>query len=178
MVSRETRARDEIPAVAERRPGTTGPDNRFGRKRPARCHGPAASALEERRPRHSLFSFKVEEQTSVSRGGEAEPMRPGRVGRWEARRRRRLRPKLTRFSPADGDRQIADCSAGTLRHCRITSVRLSASICVICGFLRWVGGLCVFVSSCLRCSVFFSVSLCLCGSTPQRAGTKMGSGGA
>ena len=75
----------------------------------------------------------------------------------------RLRPKLTCFSLAGGDRQIAACSAGTFRHCRITSVRSSASICVICGFsVACVDGLCAFVSSCLRCPLCFS----LCSSVP------------
>jgi len=52
----ETRVRGEVQAVVGRRPGTAAPDNRFGRKRPARCHGAAACTLEERRPRHSSSS--------------------------------------------------------------------------------------------------------------------------
>jgi hypothetical protein len=53
-----------------------------------------------------------------------------------------------------GDRQIAGRSAVNLRPCRIKE-----SISVICGQMGWMGGLCVFVSSCLRCGSVTSVSL-------------------
>jgi hypothetical protein len=100
----------------------------------------------------------------------------------------RLRPELTGFPPAGGDRRIAGCSAVNCLHRRITSVRTSAFICVICGFS--VASV-AFVPLCLRvCDVrgrfcvsaslrffslcSFSVSLCLCGSTGGRAGTETG----
>jgi hypothetical protein len=161
MVPWETRTRDEIPAVVGQRPGTAGPDNRFGRKRPARCHDPAAYALEERRPRHS--SAPVGEWTAsplpkrrgARRNRRAPGVSPGRKhGCGE-----RSRSEQTRFSPAGGDRQIAGCSAVNRRHRRHPSpLRLSVSICVICGQSWMAGWICADLRY-LRFLLCASVSL-------------------
>jgi len=121
---------------------------------------------EDRRPRH--FSPPLD-------GWEGRASFPDRR---EARRNRRapgvsaggkpgyderLRSEQSGSLPAVGDRQIAGCSAVNPRHCRITSARTSAFICVICGFLARVGGLRVFVSSCLqRGRLYLSAALRLC----------------
>ncbi len=93
-------------------------------------------------------------------------MRPGRVGRWEARRRRTLASEadvlLTggRRSP---DRRLFRRHSSALPH------HLSEIICVHLRDLRFppVGGrpLCLRVFVFAMFSVFLSVSLCLCGST-------------
>jgi len=167
----ETRARDEVPAVVGQRPGTTAPDNRFGRKRPARCHGAAACTRGERRPRHSSSSgYKWRARDLPNKRGARRNRRaPGASSGGTLGCDERSRLEQTGFPPVVGDRQIADCSAANLG--TATSRSLSASICVICGFFRCDGGR----SSCLRVfvfamsSVFLSVSLCLCGSGPSRS---------
>jgi len=136
---------------------TTAGDRRTGQRLRMRAFVAVAlsSGLrsEDRRSRH--FSPSLD-------GWEGRASFPDRR---EARRNRRAlrasaggkpgcdersRSEQTGFSPAVGDRQIAGCSTVNPRHCRITSARTSASICVICGFLARVGGLRAFVSSCLQ----------------------------
>ena len=148
MAVLKTRACGEAPAVVEQRPGTAEPDNRFGRKRPSRCHGPAAFALEERRPRHS----------SAPGGGWRTPPLPSRRG---ARRNRRApgassggqpgcdersRSEQSGFPPVVGDRLIADCSAVNHRHCRITSVMNSLRPLRLCGSNIWTREWCRLAS--------------------------------
>ena len=78
-------------------------------------------------------------------------------------RDKRSRLERTNVPPAGGDRQIADCSVVTPRHCSIKE-----TICVYLRDLRFScfdgrpSCLCVFVFA-MSCSVFLSVSLCLCG---------------
>ena len=141
---------------------------------------PSGLRSAERRPRHFSPLFN-DWEGHTSFPGRREARRNRRASSASAGGKHgddgRLRPELTCFSPAVGDRQIAGCSVVKLWHCCITSAGTSASICVICGFLRGrVGGLRVFVSSCLRrgrmggsatprLCVLFSVFL-LCVSVP------------
>ena len=158
--------RGEVPAIVERRPANTGPSRRSERMRSSRRPDPAVCALEERSlatPRPLSADGRC--LPKKTERGEAEPTRSGGVVRWAERQRRTLASEDAVLPTGGGDRQIADCSAANLG--TATSKELSASICVICGFFRWVGGR----PSCLRvfvfaifCSVFFSVSLCLCAS--------------
>jgi len=121
---------------------------------------------EDRRPRHFPSPFNDwEGYTSFPNRREERRNRraPGAAASGKHGNDGRLRPEMPSFSPAVGDRSIAGCSAVNPRHCRITSARTSASICVICGFLARVGGLRVFVSSCLqRGRLCVSASLRLC----------------
>ena len=98
----------------------------------------------------------------------------------------RLRPELTGFSPAGGDRQIADCSAVNFRHFRITSATISLRLCDFA--LRKTGPvgsfgepkqppdanriketICVICVICGQTRVGGSVpSLCLCASVVSR----------
>ncbi len=64
--------------------------------------------------------------------GKAESTRPGRVVRWAARQRRTFAFGADGLPTGGGDRQIADCSAAILGSA--ASRKLSAYICVICGF--------------------------------------------
>ena len=144
MAVLETRARGEVPAVVERRPATAGPDNRFGRTRPARCHGPAAHALEERRPRHP--SAPVDDWRAPPppnmREGRRNRRAPGASSGGTFGRDKRSRLEWTNVPPVGGDRQIADCSAVNPRHCCVKE-----TICVHLRDLRencdgrgWVDG--------------------------------------
>ena len=168
MAVLETQVRGEIPAVVDRRPGTAGPDNRFGRKRPARCHGPAACALGERRPRHSSSPDSgwtaPPFQTGEGQGGTDAPRARRPVGRpvttdaGVGRRRASHRWAAIVIAPTFPPSILATAA----------SRRLSASIC---GQIAMDGMLCDgFVSSCLRvCDAFLCVSLCvLCASVVER----------
>jgi len=102
MVSTEIRARSEVPAVVGRRPGTAGTNSSSDRKRsslgsvPAAC-GPRAqtSPLLPCCSIDGTTLFKNEE-------GQAEPTRPGRVGRWEERQRRTLASGVGALSTGRG----------------------------------------------------------------------------
>ena len=153
----ETRARGEVPAVVGQRPGTATPDNRFGRKRPARCHGAAAFALEERRPRHSSSSGDRRKARLLPIRNVARRNRhaPGASSGGQHGFDERSRSEQTGCPPDGGDRQIADCSAANLG--TAASRKLSASICVICGQIAMDGR-----PSCLRvCDVLLCVFLCV-----------------
>ena len=146
MVSCEIRARGEVPAVV-RRPGTGGQGNDSECKHSSPFPCPLACALEEPRPRHSsLFSGWTVPPFPKRRGERRNRRAPGASAGGKQGDDGRSRPELTGFPPAVGDLMIADISAVGSRHCRITSAKLSAFICVICGLLRWVA----FVPSCLR----------------------------
>ena len=160
----ETRARGEVPAVVKRRPRTAGPGSRSGRTRPSRMPGPAACAQGAQAS--PLLILCAVSTTPPSKQGRGRRNRraPGASAGGKAGCDERLRSEQTAFSPAGGDLQIADCSA--VNFGTAASRRLSASICVICGQIAMGGPLCVFVPSCLRCPLCFSLcSLCLCGSS-------------
>ena len=170
MAFLETRARGEVPAAVERRPGTTGPDNRFGRKRPARCHGPEACPLEERRPRHSSSPVTrwMAPPLPSKRMGRRNRRAPGASAGGKYGGDGRLRPEWTCFPPGAviaRSPTVPPSIPGTAYPFLWDLPRVICVICVICGQIAMVRGLRVFVSSCLRCLCFFSVSLCLCGST-------------
>ena len=104
---------------------------------------------------------------SRSERGEAEPTRPGRAVRWDVRPRQAL--ALGADERFAGRRRSSDRRRfrRQSRQCRVKE-----TICVYLGYLwalRWASAfamassLCVFVFAMSR-SVFFSVSLCLCGS--------------
>jgi len=161
----ETQVRAEVPVVVERRPGTAGPDNRFGRKRPARCHGPAACAQGERRPRHSsspVPGWRALHFHTGEERGETDAA-PGASAGGKHGCDERSRSEQTGFPPVGGDRQIADCSAVTPR--QRPSMNLSAFICVICGFsVAMCEWLCDAFMFTMPASVCLSLcSLCLCG---------------
>ena len=111
------------------------------------------------------FHSKLRRQTSVFRGGEVEPMRPGRVGRREARRRRT--PAFEADVLLTGGRRSPDRRLFH-RHSSALPHHLSGIICVYLRdlrFLRCVRGwsLCLRVFVFAMSSVFLSVPLCLCG---------------
>ena len=140
MASRETRARGEVPAVVERRPGTAAPDNRFGRKRPARCHGAAACTLEERRPRHSSSSGEKRRARlfPIRNAARRNRRAPGASSGGLHGNDGRLRPEMLCCPPVAAivrSPTVPPPISGTA-----ASRRLSASICVICGFYRRAGG--------------------------------------
>jgi len=154
MVHRDS-TRGEVLAVV-RRQGTAGAVHHSGRKRPSRCPDPAACALEERRPRHFSSSCSWDGNTDfLMDGSKAEPTRRRRVGRWEAWLRRTL--AFGAFRLLTGGRRSSDRRLFCRQSAALpppVSLRLSASICVICGFLGWVRWLCVR-TLCLCASVVF-----------------------
>ena len=155
MAVLETRARSEVPAVVERRPETAGPDNRFRRKRPARCHGPAARALEERRPRHSFVSIS---NTVV-------PVTP----QWEKARRNRRAPGASSGGKRGCDERSREEQTGCPPGAAIVrSPTVPPSISGTAASCQRQP-LRVFVSSCLRC-LTLCFSLCLCASVVHQVG--------
>ena len=148
-----------LPAVVERRPGTAGPTHRSGRKHLSRWPGPAACALGERRPRHcSILRLEVMCPPSKYERGQAEPTRRKRGVRETARRRRTLASGVDVLSPGgrrSPDRRLFRRQSSPLPLTR--SLRLSAPICVICGFFALVA----FVSLCLRVCDVASGRLCV-----------------
>ncbi len=171
MVSRETKARGEIPAVVGQRPGTGGQGNDSECKHSSPFPSPPACARGERRPRHS----------SSSDDEWRAPFFPNRngAGGTDALRTRRPvgRPATTNarvWSRRAFHRWAAIFRSPTVPPSILgpaASRRLSAVICVICGPIA-MGGWVAFVSLCLRvCDVFLCVSLCvLCASVVHRAG--------
>ena len=131
-----------------------------------RRHPVLRPALCERKPRQSSCSFYGWEGRASfpnSRRARRNRRAPGASAGGAFGLDKRSRLERTNAPPAVGDRSIAGCSAVNPRHCRITSARTSAPICVICGFLRWVGALRVCDVGGWVALRPKSVSLCLCG---------------
>jgi len=132
MAFLEIRARGEVPAVVGQRPGTAGPDIRFGRKRSSQRPGSAARALEERRPRHSSPSFAGWKaphfQAGEGRGGTDAP-RARRPVRSTAETNARVRSnRASHRGWRSSDRRLFRRQS---RHCSIKEI--ICVICVICG---------------------------------------------
>ena len=87
----ETQAGAEVPTVVERRPGTGGQGTDSDRARSSSVPCPPACALGAQASPLLLPCCWMDGTTPPKQEkSEAEPTRPGRVGRWEARRRRTL----------------------------------------------------------------------------------------
>jgi hypothetical protein len=106
------------------------------------------------------FHSKLRRQTSVFRGGEVEPMRPGRVGRWEARRRRT--PAFEADVLLTGGRRSPDRRLFH-RHSSALPHHVSGVICVHLRDLRFLRGRVIgfAMPSCLRVFVFAMSSVFL-----------------
>jgi hypothetical protein len=167
MGSRETQARDEVPAVVRRRPGTAGTYSSSDRQRSSLEYVPAACALGAQASPLPLFIHGWGDRPPLSVEVRRNRRAPGASAGGKHGDDGRLRPELTCFSTA-GDRQIADCSAVNSRYRRMklatTSLRpsrlcgskpgcvgcigspseqgdailVTAMICVICVYLRYL----------------------------------------
>jgi len=160
MDSSEPQASGEVPAVVGQRPETGGQGNNSECKHSSPFPCPPACTRDERRPRHTSSSgdeLKARHHPNRRKASRNRRV-PGASSGGPHDNDGRLRPEMPCRPPVGGDRQIADCSAANLG--TATSRSLSASICVICGFLARLGGLRVFASSCLRCPLCFSLCLC------------------
>ncbi len=135
MAVLETRAHGEVPAVVGQRPGTGGQGNDSECKHSSPFPRPPACTRGERRPRHSSFPVG---------GWTAAPFQKRRGARWNRRapgassggtfgRDKRSRLEWTNVPPVGGDRQIADCSAGNPRYCRLRSTTTSLRPSRLCG---------------------------------------------
>jgi len=126
---------------------TTAGDRRTGQRRRMLAFGAVAlsSGLrsEDRRSRHFSPLFNGwEAHTSFPNRRKARRNRraPGASAGGKPGCDERSRSEQTGFSPAVGDRSIADCSAVNLRHCRITSATTSLRLCAFAPLrsFRWV----------------------------------------
>ena len=153
------------PSTIWRSPPTGGQHVSSGRKRPSLAHFPPADAPGARRFRLTLLLF--EQGGAVHPATEDEEWR----GLRSAERRPLDRDTATNARIRSGcpaQRSPAVIRRPEPRHVLESPTRPSASICVICGFLRWVGRS-VFI--CVICGQIamggwlcaLSVSLCLCG---------------
>ena len=149
MVCRRTRARGEVPVVVERRPWTVGRGTDSDRKRSSTVPllRPALSESAGLASLSLLPDGKFPQ--SLHRRGEAEPTRPGRVGRWQAGLRRTLAFGTDRL--ATGSRRSSD-RRRFRRQSSMRSIRCSEIICEHLRYLRFSceGGWAL----CLRVFVF------------------------
>jgi len=140
---RRRRSRGRLEHVARSRPSNDGrgplgrataPKASFRRgvpvQRPALCGAQASPLL-------ILCCWMDGAPLSKQEKGQAKPTRPGRVGRWEVRQRRTLASGvdvlITGWRRSPDRRQFRRQSPAP------QPMRLSVSICVICG-QSWVGG--------------------------------------
>jgi hypothetical protein len=147
----EDSPRCEVPAVVERRPGTAGSDNGSERKRSSPVPGPAACALEEHRPRHTLSPFHGWEEGTCRSNWK------------EVRRNRRAIGAAHQFGDPPS-RPLRLC--GSLRMALRLRTSAPLRLCVLLLPRAAFVSLCLRVCDVLRASAFLLSVFLLCVSVP------------